>query len=599
MTTAIRAVTSNHRRPSGGRVSARTLATLLLLAAAAALFLAYLRLSWTVAATGDGAANALQAQDMLRGNWLLHGWTVSDVSLYTTELPEYALVELAGRLGPGVIHVAAAVTYTLLVLLAGLLARGRARGGEGLARGLVAAGIMLAPQLGYGAFVLLLSPDHTGTQVPLLLGWLVLDLAPRRWWVPVFLGVLLAWTQVADRAALVTAVVPLVVVCLALACRTWARAGWSVPTGEPGWSVPTGEHGSPGRSRWHVLWNERWFELSLAAAAVASAGAARMADTLLARAGGFTASPLPLTLAPLRSLPVHLAITGESILELFGANFLGVSGALPMFFAVVHLVGLTLAAGGTALALFSCWQRPAGLSRWQRPAGRQIWRAGDLVTGVLAVAIVANLISYACSTTPGVVFGTGYEAREIAAILPLGAVLAGRLIGPKLAGREAPRLRSEYSAFPLAETSRALCFSIVLLCYGAALGYGAAQPAVPGQDADLAGWLTAHHLSYGLAGPEANIVTVDSGGRVRLAVVSDRGGQVDARLFQTQASWYDPRLHFANFLVTSTPPGSVAYAADLIAAADARRTFGPPARSYQFRGYTVMVWNVNLLTRLG
>jgi hypothetical protein len=130
------------------------------------LFLGYLRVSWTVAATSDGAAQALQARDILAGNWLLHGWTVSDVSFYTTELPEYVLVELIRPLGAGVIHVAAATTYTLLVLAAFALARGPARGTEGMVRGVLAAGIMLAPQLGYGAFVLLLSPDHVGTQVP-------------------------------------------------------------------------------------------------------------------------------------------------------------------------------------------------------------------------------------------------------------------------------------------------------------------------------------------------------------------------------------------------------------------------------------------------
>ena len=128
----------------------------------ALLFLGYLRVSWTVAATSDGAALALQARDMLAGNWLLHGWTLSDVSFYTTELPEYVLVEAVRPFGLGVIHVAAAATYTLLVLAAFWLARGRAAGREGLARGALAAVIMVAPQLGYGAFVLLLSPDQSG-----------------------------------------------------------------------------------------------------------------------------------------------------------------------------------------------------------------------------------------------------------------------------------------------------------------------------------------------------------------------------------------------------------------------------------------------------
>jgi hypothetical protein len=211
----------------------------------------------------------------------------------------------------------------------------------------------------------------------------------------------------------------------------------------------------------------------------------------------------------------------------------------------------------------------------------------DLVDSVLAVAIVCNLVSYAASTSPGTILGTGYDAREIAAVLPLGAVLAGRLIGPKLARAQAPRFRSVYIALGL-----------LLACYGAALGYGAAQAAAPGGNADLAGWLAAHHLRYGLGRAESNIVTVDSGGSVHLAVVADRGGRVRTQLYQSAASWYDPRSHYANFIVASTPPGTPAYVPDLIATGDARRTFGPPARIYHFGGYTVMVWDVNLLTRL-
>ena len=48
---------------------------------------------------------------------------------------------------------------------------------------------------------------------------------------------------------------------------------------------------------------------------------------------------------------------------------------------------------------------------------------------MLAVAVVANLVSYWCRAQPGTVLGTGYDAREIAAVLPLGAVLAGRVFG--------------------------------------------------------------------------------------------------------------------------------------------------------------------------
>jgi hypothetical protein len=126
--------------------------------AAIVLFACYLRLSRTQPTTADGGANALQAWDILHGNLLLHGWTVSGVSFYTTELLEYCGVELVRGLGPDVVHVAAAVTYTLLVLLGGMLAKGGATGREGVLRVLIAVGIMLAPRPGMGSFILLGRP---------------------------------------------------------------------------------------------------------------------------------------------------------------------------------------------------------------------------------------------------------------------------------------------------------------------------------------------------------------------------------------------------------------------------------------------------------
>ena len=172
--------------------------------AAVVLFFAYLRLSGTYAATSDGADQALQGWDMLHGNWLLHGWTLGDVTYYTTEIPEYALIELFRGLRGDVVHIAGAITYTLLVLAAGLLARGRATGREGLIRLAIAAGIMLAPQFGNATHLLLSQPDHLGTQLPLLLIFLMLDRAPRRWYVPVAAGAALTLVVIADRVAVLT-----------------------------------------------------------------------------------------------------------------------------------------------------------------------------------------------------------------------------------------------------------------------------------------------------------------------------------------------------------------------------------------------------------
>src|SRR5580693_9640046 len=83
--------------------------------AGVALYLCYLAISRTEEVTSDGASIALQAWDMLHGNPLLRGWTATDVTFYTTELPEYMIVEAVRGLNADVLHASAAITYTLLV----------------------------------------------------------------------------------------------------------------------------------------------------------------------------------------------------------------------------------------------------------------------------------------------------------------------------------------------------------------------------------------------------------------------------------------------------------------------------------------------------
>ena len=230
------------------------------------LFVCYLRVSGTQPISSDGGSNALEAWDMLHGNLLLHGWTLTDVSFYTTELPEYMAVELVRGLSPAVVHTAAAFTYTLLVLLAGLLAKGRATGREGVARVLIGSGIMLAPQLGNSVFVLLGVPDHVGTGVPLLLIFLVLDRAPRRWYVPPVIGLMLAWATVADRLVIDVAILPIVIVCAVRIFQGVVRAGRPLAA--------------------------LWFEVSLIAASIAALGISLLVLRILGHLGGFILLPL-------------------------------------------------------------------------------------------------------------------------------------------------------------------------------------------------------------------------------------------------------------------------------------------------------------------
>jgi hypothetical protein len=493
------------------------------------LFACYWRLSWTALVNSDGAGNALQAWDMLHGNLLLHGWKLSDVSFYTTELPEYMLVEVAIGLGANVVHVAAAATYTLVVVLAALLAKGSATGRAGLIRAAIAAGIMLAPQLGDGVYTQLLSPDHVGTAVPVLVAWLILDRARPRWYVPAVIAALLAFALVADTLILYIAIVPLALVG---AIRAYQ-----------------------GIAAQRQPWSSQWYVLSLSAAAVVSVGAARLLAAALRAAGGYQVQPVAAHFAGPAALASHAWLWVRTILVLFGADFLGRPFGLATALALVHLAGVVLAA----------WALWVG--------ARGFFRDRDLVPALLVTAVVINLAALLLSTRLVNIL----SAREIAPVLPFGAVLAARLLSARLA---AARL------MPL--------LLAVLAGYVAILGYDVVQPPAPAPNQHLADWLAARHFRDGLAAYwVASVTTLSSHGRVQVSPVCG-GTRFTGGQWEAQTSWYDPARRYANFLVIGGPS-----ACDHATPADARSVFGPPAQTYQVAGYTVLVWRENLLTRLG
>ena len=232
-----------------------------------AAFACYLQLARTRAVNSDGASNALQAWDMLHGNLLLHGWSLTDVSFYTTELPQYMLVELVRGLNQDVVHVAAAMTYTLAILLAALLAKGNSKGREALVRVLIATGIMLAPQLASGVNVLISSPDHIGTSVPVMVVWLILDHARPRWYIPVIAAALLCWAEVADTLVLYIGVLPLALVCAVRVYRAVAIDRQPLAS--------------------------QWYDIALGAGALAGAVAAMLALHVIHSSGGFLVTAPP------------------------------------------------------------------------------------------------------------------------------------------------------------------------------------------------------------------------------------------------------------------------------------------------------------------
>ncbi|MBV9381194.1 MAG: hypothetical protein JOY82_23570 [Streptosporangiaceae bacterium] len=498
------------------------------LLAAVVLFIMYLRLSGTYPENSDESNILLMASDMLHGNVLLHGWDTSDVPFITTELPQIALLVWMFGVHLNTAHIAAAVTYTLVVMLGAWLAKGRASGAEAVARMVLAVGIMLAPQPGVGVFVLIFSVGHIGTSAPIMATWLVLDRGGARRWVPPVVALLLAWVWVADPLVLVVGVIPLLVVCV-------VRIGSG---------MFAGRRGGLGRAL-----RARWLEMSLIAAVGVAWAIAWYFGRVISGNGGYVQQPVPYVLDPARAWFWHARVTVHGLLEMFGAYFVpepGKSG-LDIAIALVHLVGVVLAV----------WAALAAARRFLSPRA-------DFVSQLLLVAIVANLAAYIPSRLAD---ATALNAREIAPVLPFAAVLAGRMLGPRLLS--GPRLTVRLRQIRLRLTpSRAVPVSparipvrllavpllLVLGFYSYGLWDHADIPAAPEPYAALAGYMESQHLTYGLGGYwEAGLITVETGGAVTIRAVTPACMQ--PYQWESKPEWYNPATYQANFVLIDTIPG--------------------------------------------
>ena len=516
-------ITQPQLRPGGILTRSRrpALVAATFVACGVVLFYLYLGQARTMPVASDGASQALQAWAMLHGNLLLHGWSLSDVSFYSTELPQFMLIEAVRGLDGQVVHLAAAMTYTLLVIGVAVLAKGDATGRQGLMRALIAAGILLAPPLGVRSttWVVLNYPDHTGTQVPLLLIWLVLDRAKPRWWVPVLIAALLTWVQIGDTMALYEGVLPIVAVS---AIRVLARRRQPV-------KPRLAEH---------------WYELSLTAGALASAYVATSALLLIRRAGGFDFSPPSTNFSTISGMSLHFWPKVQTELIIFGGDFFG----QPLRQSVVpllHLVAVALVIWAVAVAV------------------RRFAAEDNLMMQLLTVTFVVVFGAYT--------FGFRVGAWEAIGLLPTGAVLAGRLL-PE-------RLTKAGLVMPLAA---------VLACYGLLLFNNSRTPAPGNENVTMANWLKAHHLRYGLARYwHANSVTLLSGGQVKVRAITTQGNEFLLTHWNTDSSWYNPRLHKATFVIL--PANAWSSLRSVYGAV------GRPATTYRLGLYVVMVWHKNLL----
>jgi hypothetical protein len=496
------------------------------------LFALLLRISLSWPMNSDGANNALQAWDMLHGHLLLPGWIIGDASIYTFELPLYAIIELFFGLTGVIFHIGAALTYLIVVAFSVALAAANSHGAAVAARCGVVVAVLAAPVVTQqGVSILLAAPDHIGTSVFLLASFLLIERAPARRFTPPLLAVILCAGQIGDGLVLYVAVPA---VLLVSAYRILAAR--------------------------KIRTSDTW----IAVAAAVSVPLAPLTRAAMVHLGGYSQVSPKTAISPIGHWPQHVVLAWRAIRTLygaFGATVVDAHAPLSGVAAVFGLACLLAAAFGFAKVVVR-------------------WRSASRGEQLLCVAIVVNLAAYVASTLP-----TTYSSREIAAVLPCGAVLAARACVPSRIA-DARRARAALAAAAL----------VALLPLTAA----ATLPPVTPAAASLAAWLKARGLTYGIGGYwDASAVTLQSGNQVQVRAVvrySDpiAGSYISAYDWETRPDWYDASRHDATFVIANGyyPDSSI------LKAANVERYFGRPLATYAVAGREILVYRTNLLERL-
>lgn len=496
-----------------------------------------LRISFGGRIDSDGANSALQAWDLIHGHLLLHGWLLGDATYYFFELPIIGVVQLVFGLGPLSTHVASALVFLIVAAFVVALAVTGSRGPARAARGAVALAVLAGPLLTMlTVWLLVEEPDHTGTSVFILASILLIDRVPCRRFAAPLLCVILCAGQFSDLTVRYVAVPAIVVVCgyRALAARKLR---------------------SP--------------DTAAAVAALVSVPLEWLLSELMKHGGGFLMDQPSTKLAPLGQWPGHAPVVWGAVRYLFGTIDRPdtLHGALGAGFGVACLAAAVI-----------------GLARvaWT-------WRRASTAEQLLAAGVVFSLGVYLVSARPEV---SGF--REIAAVLPCGAVLAARALVPA-------RITSEPRAVAVA-TAAAV---IALLPLGFAATRPPAGPALgPAQSdgrsaptAPLTSFLQAHGLRYGIAGYwEASVVSLQSSAKVEVrSVVVAREPhtstwEIRAPWWETNALWYDASRYDATFAIGDVKGGYPAAAFEQV--------FGRPAATYRVRNWLILVYHANLLRHL-
>ncbi len=501
----------------------------------------------------DFANNLLYAQDMLHGNWLLHGWVVTQDPHWFTDDMVYVLGLRLRGFDPVLLHAVPMFVYLVLMVLVasvsvvGLDLRGTDRA--------MIIGIALLPLLFPSpalASQVLIGPYHTGTTAVALGAILALRVsAGRRGRAAaaglIGAGLLLAMGRVGDPYMLTLGILPIILVSL---------YGWLVQPGSArdGWST---------RALWVAL-----------AAWIAAAGVL----WLVPRLGGFTMRLSLSDIIPLSELVPRAVDFIRTFLDLTGANFFGMS----LGSHHGQLLSAMVRFGYLCAVLWAVARAVVQVAR------------GALADWVTVVVTTAVLLSAAGTFLYGPGDYLGDEHRT--PVFLLAVIVFARTVASGYRGWLAEPRRKGTLASALLVGAVVFVFGVPPIHLRHPEGFD--NPEKFHQIA-LARWLDQHGFQSGY-GPydEASIVTVETAGRVTVRPLISTGQYASIPRSATTLvpnielmasnAWFTS-AHPATFLIVDG--GDVD---DLIA----RRTFGEPDHIYQVGDFHVLTWKDGILCTL-
>jgi hypothetical protein len=284
---------------------------------------AFTKFARTQPTNADGLSAVLEGDAIRHGNILLHGWTLSNVSFYTTDLWMYALAIASRGFSPVLARDVPALIYALVVVVSLCITA------RGLDRRFILPGLCLCfaliglPSI-FLAHLVFEGLLHSGTLLLVLLAFLMIDIPSQTSLTLLRLigfALFLAMAAIGDTLAVYIGIIPVIFVCaIRLFQARTVLADRSTYTEE--------------------------FKLIGAAALslIITYGFTRLVRHL----GGFILVPFHPSIVSLSGLGRNVYLTVEGLLELFHADIFGQALNVHTVANLLRLVSL----GYVALSIY-------------------------------------------------------------------------------------------------------------------------------------------------------------------------------------------------------------------------------------------------------